>query len=81
MVRVLDGCVEEVVLQEVVLQNCKVHLFLAYFLKFFMCFVCTDDQSRVTLRPLPGKPGSDYINGNYVDVSACALQQSNWQDL
>ena len=29
----------------------------------------TDDHSRVKLSELPNRPGSDYINGNYIDVS------------
>ncbi len=28
-----------------------------------------DDHSRVRLQELPGQPGSDYINGNHMDVS------------
>ena len=28
----------------------------------------TDDHSRVRLNEIPGRPGSDYINANYIDV-------------
>ena len=27
-----------------------------------------DDHSRVRLHEIPNVPGSDYINGNYIDV-------------
>lgn len=29
-----------------------------------------DDNSRVRLLEIPGVPGSDYINANYLDVSS-----------
>lgn len=29
-----------------------------------------DDHSRVKLSEIPGRPGSDYINANFIDVSA-----------
>ncbi len=32
--------------------------------------VCTDDHSRVILTEIPGRPGSDYINANYILVCA-----------
>ena len=33
-----------------------------------MCYNNTDDHSRVKLSEIPGRPGSDYINANYIDV-------------
>lgn len=37
---------------------------------FSGCFT-TDDHTRVTLAEVDGHPGSDYINANFIDVSAC----------
>ena len=40
--------------------------------KIFMYRLITyynaDDHSRVRLNEIPGRPGSDYINANYIDV-------------
>ena len=33
------------------------------------------DESRVKLQPIEGRPGSDYINANYIDVCMGLLQQ------
>ena len=35
-------------------------------------YVSTDDHTRVTLAELDGCPGSDYINANFIDVSAAS---------
>lgn len=41
--------------------------------KTVCCFyVSTDDHTRVTLAELDGCPGSDYINANFIDVSAAS---------
>ena len=32
-----------------------------------------DDHSRVKLKEIPNRPGSDYINGNYIDVRSALL--------
>uniref|UniRef100_A0A2K5TWZ3 protein-tyrosine-phosphatase n=1 Tax=Macaca fascicularis TaxID=9541 RepID=A0A2K5TWZ3_MACFA len=34
------------------------------------CSVFTDDRHRVKLHPMLGDPNADYINANYIDVSA-----------
>lgn len=34
------------------------------------CFVFADDRHRVKLPPMMGGPDADYINANYIDVSA-----------
>uniref|UniRef100_A0A8C0LP56 protein-tyrosine-phosphatase n=1 Tax=Canis lupus dingo TaxID=286419 RepID=A0A8C0LP56_CANLU len=34
------------------------------------CFVFSDDRHRVKLPPMMGGPDADYINANYIDVSA-----------
>ena len=39
-----------------------------YILLFRVLFV-SDDDTRVSLTHLPGVPGSDYINANYINVS------------
>ena len=36
---------------------------------FFPSHYPLDDSSRVTLQPIPGIPNSEYINGNFIDVS------------
>ena len=36
---------------------------------FFFDFDFLDDKTRVQLPEIPGVPGSDYINANYIDVS------------
>ena len=35
--------------------------------------IVTDDHSRVRLSEIPDKMGSNYINGNFIDVSCFAL--------
>lgn len=37
------------------------------------CSVFTDDRHRVKLHPMLGDPSADYINANYIDVSALPL--------
>ena len=39
-----------------------------------------DDHSRVLLTEVPGRPGSDYINANYIDVSPifCHMTMTWW---
>ena len=39
-----------------------------------LCSVAVADESRVKLQPIEGRPGSDYINANYIDVRDCFLQ-------
>ena len=36
----------------------------------FLYSLSPDDKSRVKLHEIPGVIGSDYINGNFIDVSA-----------
>jgi len=38
-----------------------------------MSTIVTDDHSRVRLSEIPDKMGSDYINGNFINVSCFAL--------
>ena len=42
---------------------CDVYYFVC------VCYVPTDDSSRVVLQNCPGVDGSDYINASHVDVS------------
>ena len=35
---------------------------------YAMFALLPDDHSRVTLEEIPNEPGSDYINGNFIDV-------------
>lgn len=35
-----------------------------------LIYLCVDDHSRVKLAEVLGRPGSDYINANYIDVSS-----------
>ena len=44
------------------------HWFKRLYIIFRVLFV-SDDDTRVSLTHLPGVPGSDYINANYINVS------------
>ena len=49
----------------------------AYLLDYqLFFFVVSDDHSRVKLQETNGKPGSDYINANYIDVCALCIINS-----
>lgn len=40
------------------------------------CSVFPDDRHRVKLHPMLGDPDADYVNANYVDVSAAPVLAS-----
>lgn len=42
------------------------------------CFVFPDDRHRVKLPPMLGGPDADYINANYIDVSASPSSLLAW---
>jgi len=44
--------------------------------EYIVVNVITDESTRVSLQPIRGVEGSDYINASFVDVSAKPINQS-----